>query len=112
MKTKYLIFFLVLIFQGFNFAEKLADLPEVMQPGDFCIFKDRIFIADKDTIHIYSMQGFKHLKQFGRSGSGPGEFYLTLRLEVLPDKLAVNTFGKLIYFSLDGDLIKEIKDQT
>jgi hypothetical protein len=109
MKAKVLIFFFVLIFQGFNFAEKLADLPEVMQPCDFCIFKDRIFIGDKDAIHIYSLQDFKHLKQFGRSGRGPGEFDFYIRLEVLPDKLAVNTMGKLIYFSLDGDFIKEIR---
>lgn len=109
MKLQYLIFFFFLIFQGFNFAGKLADLPEVMQPRDFSIYRERIFIGDKNTIHIYSMKDFKHLKQFGGYGSGPGEFNLSIRLEVLRDKLAVNTMGKLIYFSLDGDFIKEIK---
>jgi hypothetical protein len=108
-KMRKLIFFIVLILPGLIFAEKLVDLAEIMQPGEFHVYEDRIFIGDNHTIHIYSLKDFKQVKQFGRQGEGPGEFKFNIRLEVFPDKLVVNTRGKLIFFSHDGSLIKEFK---
>jgi len=107
-----ILFIVVLILPGLIFAEKLADLAEVMQPGDFHVYGDRIFIGDNNTIHIYSLKDFKQIKQFGRQGEGPGEFKFDIRLEVFPDKLVVNTIGKLIFFSHDGSLIKEVKTKS
>lgn len=91
--------------------EKLANLLEVMKPWDFFVGEDRLYIGDDNTIHIYSLKDFKQIKQFGRAGAGPGEFFNNkVRLEVLPDKLAVNTIGKLIYFSLDGNYISDVRN--
>ena len=112
LKMRTLILFIILILPGLIFAEKLADLAEVMQPGDFHVYGDRIFIGDNNTIHIYSLKDFKQIKQFGREGEGPGEFKFNIRLEVFPDKLVVNTMGKLIFFSHDGSLIKEFKTKS
>lgn len=111
MKLKAFIAVLFLIVQGFAFAEKLANLPEVMKPWDFFVCGDRLYIGDDNTIHIYSLKDFKQIKQFGRAGAGPGEFFNNkVRVEALPDKLAVNTIGKLIYFSLDGTYISDVRN--
>lgn len=102
-------FVLVLLVFNFVFAEKVADLPEVMEPPLIHIQKNRAYIKEGKTIHIYSFGDFKHIKQFGREGEGPGEFKHKAELSVYPDKLIVNTYGKLIYFSPDGTFMKELK---
>ncbi len=109
MRSSVFVLLCVLFLSGVVFSKKLADLPEVMQPRDIHVYGDRIFIGDNNSIHVYSMKDFKQLKQFGREGDGPGEFKFNIRLEVFPKKLVVNTFGKLIFFSHEGSLIKEYK---
>lgn len=107
MKT--VIFCTILLLSGLSFAGKLADLPEVMQPVDIHVYGGRLFIGENFTIHVYSLKDFKQLKQFGKRGDGPGEFRFNARLDVFPDKLAVNCRGRLIYFNHDGGLLKTIK---
>ena len=109
MKKIVLILLGVLVLSGVEFSEKLADLPEVMQPRDIHVYGDRIYIGDNKTIHVYSLKDFKQIRQFGKEGEGPGEFNFSIRLEVFPEKLVVNTRGKLIFFNLEGRFIKEYK---
>lgn len=109
MKKSSLILLCVLCVSGMVFSKKLADLPEVMQPRDIHVYGDRLFIGDNYTIHVYSLKDFKQLKQFGKEGEGPGEFKQETILDVFPEKLVVNTLGKLIFFSHEGILIKEYK---
>lgn len=103
---KIVILSAILFLTSFTFAGKIADLPEVMQPVDIHVYGNRLYIGENYLIHIYSLKDFKQIKQFGRKGDGPGEFKFNARLNVFPDKLAVNTRGALIYFTHDGELIK------
>ena len=60
----------------------MAELPEVMRAGWIGIHKDKIFITDLNTIHIYSLNTYRHIKKFGKEGEGPGEFKFGLYLMV------------------------------
>lgn len=100
---------LLLLLPILIFAKKVADLPEVMKMSSIHVSGDRIFLCEDKTIHIYSLNDFKHIKQFGKEGEGPGEFNFRVNLEVFPGKLVVTTFKKMIIFSHDGTVIKEYK---
>ncbi len=101
------ILFAVLLHCAFYASQ--VDLPEVLAPASIHVYGGRMFIAEAAAIHIYSLKDFKQIKQFGRQGTGPGEFFRDTRLTVFPERLVVNTFGKLIFFSHDGLLMEEHK---
>lgn len=103
---------MIIIFMGgglFLFPERLATLPEIMKPTAFSVDNNQLYIGEKSAIYLYSTKDFKLVKQFGRQGEGPGEFKNNPILKVFPDYLLINAFGKLIYFSKNGELLKEKK---
>ncbi len=100
------IFFMMMFFGSTDlFAEKLAQLPEITKPYRMRIQNNRIFVAaggSRWNVFIYSLKDFKHIKTFGKKGEGPGEYLSTMDLKVTPKWLAVNTEGKLMFFTHDG----------
>jgi hypothetical protein len=88
---------------------KIIPMPDVIQPGAIVVSKGKIIIPERTHIALFSIQDFHLEKKFGRRGEGPGEFSTPPKITVFPDHLLANTMGKLIFFSYDGDLIKEIK---
>lgn len=108
MKKKcFVIMILALLPAAVCHAAKKADLPEIIDPSAIHIFKDRLYIHDRTSIHIYSINDYKHIKQFGREGEGPGEFGNQFDLSVSEDGLFVSTTAKAIFFNHNGELIKE-----
>ena len=104
---KIVLFIIFIVFSSIIFSEKVADLPEVLLGEGVYVNKDFIYTKDDYTIHIYSMKDFKHVKQFGRKGEGPGEFKVTVNYTVFPKYLIVNSFRRVHFFTLDGSFIKE-----
>lgn len=89
------------------FSEKLAVLPEVLNPESIAVGGDQLYISDQSTVLLYSLKDFKLIKKIGRQGQGPGEFKHSPRIAVFPDHLVANCFGKVLFFSRDGNFIKE-----
>jgi len=107
-----IIYVMIIIFIGgglFLFPERLATLPEIMKPGSISVDNNQLYVGERSSIYLYSTKDFKLVKQFGRQGEGPGEFRSFPAIKVFPDYLLINTFGKLIYFSRNGELLKEKK---
>jgi hypothetical protein len=111
-KMRNIIYVMIIIFIGgglFLFPERLATLPEIMKPGSICVDNNQLYVAERSSIYLYSTKDFKLVKQFGKQGEGPGEFKNNPIIKAFPDYLLINSFGKLIYFSRNGELIKEKK---
>ncbi len=95
------------------FAAKTGTLPEVMKPEMIRVSGNELFIVQGAEIYNYSLPDLKLIRSFGKKGEGPGE--LTVNpiwfntVTVTPEHLFVDGLNKVIYFSRDGKLIKEIK---
>lgn len=103
---------MIIIFMGgglFLFPERLATLPEIMKPASISVDNNQLYIVEKSTIYLYSTKDFKLVKQFGRKGEGPGEFKNIPMLKVFPDYLLINSYGKFMYFSRNGEFLREKK---
>jgi len=95
-------------------GERLASLPELVNPYRVLMDEDRLYTSEGATVFIYSRKDHRLLKQFGREGEGPGEFLLhresagdEVTLAVTDDALVVSTMDKIVYFNKDGEFIRE-----
>lgn len=68
---------------------------------------ERIYIADGAVIKLFDKAEFNFIKTIGRQG--PGEFQDFAIPQILPENLLVSTANKIVYFSPDGEFIKERK---
>jgi hypothetical protein len=111
-KRAYWILFLIL-FTGLCFAEKVASFTEFINPYEFKVDVDRFYISEDTSIYIYSLKDYQLIKKFGKKGEGPGEFLLVggkeLLIDILPGNIMVNSYGKVVYFTKDGDYLREKK---
>jgi hypothetical protein len=103
------LFILATIFPTGAFSKKIAGLPDVMRPSEIHVLGERLYVVEHYSILLYSLPDFKLVKTFLRRGKGPGEIAFFITLTVLPDQLVINSFGKMLRFSLAGDLISEMK---
>ena len=109
---------LFLLLASFVLAEKVIPLPEVLNPNPafypLSVNDNNIYITDGLSILIYSQKDFKLKKRFGKQGEGPQEFMgydmqKTVFTSIDSQYIAVDSNGKLSYYSLDGEYLKEIK---
>jgi hypothetical protein len=99
-------------------ASKKIVLPDISNPGLITAHQDKLFISDGTTVFIFSLKDFKPIKQFGRTGNGPGEFAKSSKpwvpsifIYACDEHLVINSRGKTSLFSTSGDFIKETKTQ-
>jgi hypothetical protein len=112
MKTL-LVLVLILLTVWPGFSKLLGPMPEVMKPDNITISENELYIVEGSEISIYSLKDLKLIQKFGKKGEGPGEF-ISLpnfynKIIVFPDYLLVEGANKMIYFSKQGELIKEKK---
>ncbi|MCP4150318.1 MAG: hypothetical protein GY757_21400 [bacterium] len=112
MRTKLFLVSVFIVITGMGvslYAEKLASLPELMKPGNICVDGTQMYVVDTatNTIHLYSMKDYKLIKQFGKKGDGPGEYKSAPEVVAYPDYVLLDTFGKVIFYSRNGDYLKE-----
>jgi len=115
---KKVIYFLMVVnlFSTFAFTKKMAALKELVHPFKLIINGDRMYISDGPTIFIHSLKDYTLIKKIGREGEGPQEFYLDraggndqVDMFFCNDLLLVNSFGRISYFTKEGEYVKEIK---
>jgi hypothetical protein len=116
MAKRMLMVIQMLLLSTVIFAAKVAVLPEVFHPYGFRVDNDRFFVTQEVTIFIYSTKDYKLIKQFGKEGEGPGEILLDRRtgndeigISIRPDYLIVNSVFKVLYFTKDGEYVKEYR---
>ena len=116
MTTKILLVIHMLLVPVIIFGAKVAVLPEITHPYGFRVDGDRFFVTQEVTIFIYSTKDYKLIKKFGTEGEGPGEILLDRRagndeigISIRPDYLIVNSIFKVLYFTKDGEYVREYK---
>ena len=113
-KVTFTLFFLLplLVAKGFVFPAAVVPLSDLFNPDSITVDDRQIYITAFPTIYIYSLQDFKLKKKFGRQGEGPQEFNRFALLTIHGDYLVVSDRNKVLYFTKDGDYIKEIKARS
>jgi hypothetical protein len=108
-----LILLLGSVFIGEGFCAKIISLPALKKAETLTVDDNQLYITEQATVYIYSLQDFKLIKTFGRSGEGPAEFKITtyrgLFLLFRKDYLVVDSYGRLSFFTRDGQFKAEFK---
>ena len=92
-------------------AERVAKLPEVLNPFFLTIADGRMYIVENSVAaHIYTLdpKGVAFVKTFGREGQGPGEFDFIYTIRPFKDHLEIPGSRKLVRSTLDGVYISEV----
>jgi len=106
--------FLIIIFVFFSLIYPdvpLIILPEVINPTGLIVTKTYIYVIEKYKINIYNRQNYKFIKSFGKKGQGPEEFPYRIRVFYYNKKLIVNAHYKVLWFTEEGNYIKEKKNK-
>jgi len=91
--------------------EKVIPLPDITSVYAIKVADDRIYIVDwrQKEIFVFALDDLRMVRRFGRAGQGPGEFDSPPLPVLLPEGLAVKSFSKILFFSRDGELRREVK---
>ena len=112
-KILIIVLLLIILFTLGIYGEKIATLPELTKPESITMDKDELVAVEGATIFVYSTRDFKLLRKFGKQGQGPGELTAapnySNKISLFPDHILVESLNKLVYFSREGKLLKEIK---
>jgi len=71
---------------------------------------ERIYVLDSRAfeVKVFDKEG-DYIGSIGRKGQGPGEFQGPDNIRITPQKkLMINDLRKLLFFSLDGDFIRQV----
>ena len=99
--------------EGEEIGIKVGTLPEVLKPEMIQVCENDLFVVERATIYNFSLIDLKLKKKIGKKGEGPGElkvdgfWYNTVT--VRPDHLFIDAPDKIIYFSREGEFLKEKK---
>ena len=89
------------------FGERLTTFPQLTKTELIKVGENLICINQGAAVFLYDLNNFKLIKKFGRKGEGPGEFPSDLIINILKEKIIIESKGKILFYSLKGDLIKE-----
>jgi len=87
----------------------VALLAGLKDPTSITVDGSDIFITEKESVSIYSLEDYSLVRRFGKAGDKPGEFSLLPHLTAYPDFLLIGNMGKLSFFTRTGDFIRDIR---
>ncbi|MGD2088400.1 MAG: hypothetical protein PVH61_19645 [Candidatus Aminicenantes bacterium] len=103
---------LLLLVKGFVLSTTVVPLTDFFNPDSITVDDRHVYITEFPTIYIFSLQDFKLKKKLGRQGEGPREFNRFALLSIHDDNLVVSDRNKVLYYTKDGDYLKEIKARS
>ena len=90
---------------------RIGVLPEVLKPHMICVSGEEAFILQGGTVLVYSLHNLRLLRQFGKTGEGPGELrevpYKSNMLWVSHQSVFIDGYDKIIEYSKKGKLLRE-----
>lgn len=113
MRRIILILLLILLMTALLRGEKIGVLTDVLKPEAMEVAGDRLYVVEGATFFVYSLKDLRLVTKFGQKGEGPGELKvfpgLANSIKALPGKLCVEGMTKVIFFSENAKLLKEVK---
>lgn len=103
---------ILLVFPGLAMGRVVSVFKEILKPNRIYLDRENIYITERTTVFIYSMKDYRFVRKFGGNGEGPGEFKVPLFLVPMGNNLLISSVGKISYFSKQGELLKEIKNES
>lgn len=110
MKRLVIFMILIVLTAVMALGEKKAVFRDFVNPEYLDIGKDRMYVIEDVRVLIYSLKDFTLLKTIGKAGEGPEEFLRnpmpvrsSLRMVVCPDRLMINSLGKVSFYSREGE---------
>ena len=98
---------------GSFFRLETRTLKGVFEPGMIKIADGKTYVVEGANILVFSLQDLSLIRQFGKQGEGPGELKVAdfwyNSVTVLPGQIFVDGYDKVVYFSKEGQLIREAK---
>ncbi len=118
MRNFLTLFFLINLMVPVYSAGEMA-IPDIYKPESITVNENYIYITQDIEVFIYSKKDMKLIKKFGQAGEGPREFmkipspwFPSISLYLTSDKLAINSLGKISFFSKEGEFLKETPTGT
>jgi hypothetical protein len=108
-KFKMISLLIIFLVTTLNFAEKVAEFTEVFKPMKILVDGDRLIIAQEKIVSIYSLKNMELIADIGKLGEGPGEIKQSADVYSFPDSIVLFSTGKMLWYTKDGKLIKEMK---
>jgi outer membrane protein assembly factor BamB len=102
----------IVCFNHLLYPGKIITLNEVLEPYYISVSSDRIYIAERTSVIIYSIKDFTFIKRAGRRGVGPGEFQVIMGITSGPGYVTVSGPGRICFFNSNGDNLRELKSTT
>jgi hypothetical protein len=99
---------LVLFPIGYLYPEVITNFPDMGKPYELRMDGEYIYITDQYTVFVYDAKTVKLVKKLGNKGEGPEEFKSYPKITFTSDRLILNDLYKIIMYSKDFILIKEI----
>lgn len=94
-------------------GEKLGEFIDINNPNFIQISGGKIYILEKANVYVYSLKDLTLIKKFGKQGNGPGELNVggpvIGQMQLVGKHVCVNTFNKIVRFSLDGTFVDEAR---
>lgn len=85
-------------------------LPELSKPHYIIIDDEQLIVVDGGKqIHLYSIKNFKYQKQIFKHGEGPGEAQFATYVWTSPQYIYLYCLGKNLFFTRDGNYLKEFR---
>lgn len=103
-----LIYFFYLTIFSLNASETIP-LADIERPILIEVDKNNIYVCEGFEIKVFSKETKKLTRKIGKKGEGPGEFLYSPIIQLLDDRIAAYSTGKLSFFKYDGSFINEIK---
>jgi hypothetical protein len=111
-KLTFLILFLTTFLGSFLNSRQVTIFKELLKPNRIYLDQKHIYVTERTTIFIYSLENYRLIKKFGTEGEGPNEFRIPLFIIPLKDRLLINSFGKISYYTKTGEMLKEVKSTS
>jgi len=92
-----------------GFSQQKVTLPGVFNPEMIEVNDRFLYITEDMRIKIFDKEDYQLFKTVGKRGEGPGEFMGFIIPYVFSEYIFVNCPGKILYFTLEGEFIREIR---
>ncbi len=113
---KCILICVVFLMAAVSYGAKAVTLEKLNKPDFINVDDQHIIINENTSVYVYSAPEVKLKASFGKPGEGPQEFKRVpapwipnLFIYLQPDKILVNSLGKVSLFDHEGNFLREFK---